>query len=55
MIRLRLLLVLLQSLQAEGKRCEEGYEKIDGVCVDRNECTEEPDLFSFDAGKILFF
>ncbi|CAG5082462.1 Oidioi.mRNA.OKI2018_I69.PAR.g10133.t1.cds [Oikopleura dioica] len=52
MIRsLRLLFVLsLQLLQAEAKRCEEGYEKIDGVCVDRNECTEEPDVFSFDAG-----
>ncbi|CBY12460.1 unnamed protein product [Oikopleura dioica] len=34
----------------ESKKCDRGYEKINGRCVDRNECTEEQDLFSFDSG-----
>jgi len=38
----------------ESKRCDRGYEKINGRCVDRNECTEEQDLFSFDSGLIFF-
>ena len=50
-------ILLLSSFLAlgESKRCDRGYEKIDGDCVDINECEEEPDLFSFDSGLTVFY
>ena len=49
------MLLLLGFLAlGESKKCGPGYEKKNGVCVDRNECTEEQDLFSFDSGLIPF-